>query len=72
MKQHNLVAIGNLKHIAKTSFEPKSVIKTMQWNFQLDQILWTLRAHLLAYSYVFQFFSYDPVPFLPVTGAEMA
>lgn len=51
MKQHILVAIGNLKHIARTSFKPKLVMKTMQWNFPLDQIFWTLRVHLLVYSY---------------------
>lgn len=51
MKQHILVAIGNLKHIARTIFEPKLVMKTMQWNFPLDQIFWTLRVHLLVHSY---------------------
>lgn len=66
MKQHILVAIGNLKHIARTSFEPKLVMKTMQWNFPLDQIFWTLRVHFL--QQVFQFFSYHPVPFLLVTA----
>ena len=36
MKQHILVAIGNLKHIARTSFEPKLAMEFSTWSDFLD------------------------------------